>query len=76
MHKLFDSQLYEFVRIEPHTRRDGTETTLRVWRSHCVHCGEPFEVRTPARSKHFSPSRRCQKHKRPGARARAAADAA
>jgi hypothetical protein len=36
-------------------------------------CGarEPLEFRTPAESKNFSPNRRCQRHKRPGARVRA-----
>jgi hypothetical protein len=70
--KLFDGQSYEFARTEPHTRRDGTETTLMVWRSHCAQCGEPFEVLTPAGSGKFSPNRRCQKHKRPGVRVRTA----
>jgi hypothetical protein len=72
MDKLFDGQLYELARTEPHTRRDGTKTELTVWRSRCAQCGEPFEVRTPAKSKKFSPNRRCHKHKRPGARVRAA----
>lgn len=68
MQKIYGGQLYELAKTEPYTRRDGTQTTLVVWRSTCATCGKPFEVRTPSVSSKFSPNRRCQKHKRPGAR--------
>jgi hypothetical protein len=66
--KFYDGQRYELVRAEAYTRRDGGETTLSVWLSECPVCGEPFEVRTLARARKFEPSRRCEKHKRPGVR--------
>ena len=31
----------------PYVRKDGSETSLAVWRGTCVVCGEPFEVTTP-----------------------------
>lgn len=68
MQKLVGDQLYELARTEPYQRRDGTETELIVWQSHCATCGEPFELRTPSKASKFVPNRRCQKHKRPGAR--------
>jgi hypothetical protein len=66
----YHGQHYELVRRDPYTRRDGTLSTLAVWRSHCAQCGEPFELRTPANSSKFVPNRRCQAHKRPGVRAK------
>jgi hypothetical protein len=68
--RTFDGQRYELIGDQPYMRRDGTETTLSVWRSRCAQCGEPFEVRTPTASAKFVPNRRCPKHKRPGARVR------
>lgn len=68
MHKIYNGQRYDFVRAEPYVRRDGTDTELLVWRSHCAHCGERFTLRTPRGSPKFMPNRRCQKHKRPGMR--------
>jgi hypothetical protein len=69
-HVVYKGQRYELIGDQPHTRRDATTTTLTVWRSHCPTCGEPFETRTPARAGKFEPGRRCQRHKRPGARVR------
>jgi hypothetical protein len=68
MQKLIGDQVYELARTEPHIRRDGTETELAVWQSHCAQCGEPFEFRAPSKASKFEPNRRCAKHKRPGAR--------
>lgn len=50
-------------------RRDGTMATILVWQSPCAECGEPFSFTTPAASSKWEPSKRCQKHKRPGVRA-------
>lgn len=65
-------QVYSFVRTEPYRRRDGTETELRVYRSGCARCHEPFEVKVSAGG-HRSLNRRCPKHHRPGSRVRCAA---
>jgi len=70
MLKTYRGQEYEMIGTEPYIRRDGTETLLVVWRSHCATCGKPFELRTPKESSKFDPNRRCQKHKRPGVRVR------
>ena len=62
-------QAYSFVRVDPHTCRDGRSITLDVYRTQCAKCGQPFEVKigTPAARKW--PSRRCLKHRRPGVKA-------
>ena len=66
--RFIDGQRYDCVGSEPYTRRDGRQTTLLVWETRCPVCNQPFELRTPAQSRNFTPSRRCQKHKRPGMR--------
>jgi hypothetical protein len=66
--RFFDGQQYNFVGSEPHTGRDGGETTLLVWESACPVCGALFEVRTPAKARKFQPNRRCGKDKQPGVR--------
>ena len=73
MQKIFDGQVYKLARTEPYTRRDGSQTMLTVWRSHCADCGEVFELRTPTASSRFEPNRRCRNHKRPGVKVRLAA---
>ena len=44
-----DGQRYVVIDIRPYRRKDGTPTTLIVWRSHCSDCGQPFELTTPPR---------------------------
>jgi len=66
--RIFHGQKYDFVRSEPYTRLDGSETTLLVWQSDCPVCGALFEIRTPTNARKFQPNRRCSKHKRPGLR--------
>jgi hypothetical protein len=63
-------QLYERVTEIPHTRLDGTETTLTIWRSSCITCGKPFEFKAPTMAKKFAPNRRCEKHHAPGRKTR------
>jgi hypothetical protein len=36
------------VGTAPYTKRDGTETTVKLWRALCRECRQPFEVTTPA----------------------------
>ena len=69
--RVHKDQRYLCVSVEPHTRRDGTQTALLLWESQCAECGEPFGFKTPNTGK-FEPSRRCQAHRKPGLVARAA----
>ena len=66
-----DGQRYVVVDTQPHRRKDGTPTTLIVWRSHCSDCGQPFELTTPLATKW--PNRRCPRHRAPGRAVTAAA---
>jgi hypothetical protein len=69
--KTYKDQHYKLVGHEPYTRiRDGSKTTLEVWASKCVDCGQTFFARTPIRAKGFKPTRRCRLHKRPGSKVR------
>jgi hypothetical protein len=64
--RMFQGQHYRQVGVRPHVCRDGRETELAIWRSHCATCGESFEFAAPATSTKFEPNRRCQRCKRPG----------
>lgn len=44
-----DGRVFEHVGSQPHTRWDGTTVLVHIWRSHCVLCGEPYEVTGTAR---------------------------
>ena len=66
-----DGQRYVVIDIRPYRRKDGTPTTLIVWRSHCSDCGQPFELTTPLATK--GPNRRCPAHHAPGQAVAAAA---
>lgn len=70
--RMYDNQRYECVAFEPYSRRDGTTTTLAVWESACARCGATFRFKTPESATKFSPNRRCEKHKRPSCRVKAA----
>lgn len=63
--KKYKNQTYQCVEVEPYTRRDGTESVVLVWETACADCGRTFSFTTPNR-RWFSPSRRCQSHRRPG----------
>jgi hypothetical protein len=41
------ARLFYFEKIAPHTRLDGTEVPLAVWRGHCRQCGNAFRVTSP-----------------------------
>jgi len=49
-------QQYELVDIKPYRRRDGRDTLVFVWRSHCLTCGAAFTARAPQ-----YPIRHCSK---------------
>lgn len=64
--RVYRNQEYWLVDSRPYTRRDGSPTTLALWKSYCPACGEPFEFTLPGEAKKFIPIRRCTEHKRPG----------
>jgi hypothetical protein len=64
--KKLDGQEYRAVGEEPHTRQDGTATTLVRWQSRCAECGQLFDVLLAKTATRFNPNRRCQKHRKPG----------
>lgn len=59
-----DEQVYECCGTTPHTRIDGTPTTLTVWESACASCGDAFTCKAPVRS--LPLTRRCSKCAKPG----------
>jgi len=60
----------KFVGLRTYVRADGSEIEMIVWQIECAECGEPFECMTPQEFERFYPNRRCEKHHRPGVRAR------
>jgi hypothetical protein len=47
MFKTYRGQKYELAGTRPYVRRDGTETHLAVWRSHCAaSCSTSWACRT------------------------------
>jgi len=56
-------QQFELVEVRPHRRRDGRDTLVFVWRSHCLVCGTAFSATTPQRKLKYPP-RRCPEHAR------------
>lgn len=63
---MYRGQRYEAVGFEPYIRRDGIETTLIRWATHCARCADPMVVTTTRRNQ---PNRRCRECARPGRRA-------
>ena len=61
---MIDGQRFEVVELIPHRRRDGQQTVLINWASHCARCGQPFRQSTSMTAKF--PNRRCQEHHAPG----------
>jgi hypothetical protein len=62
---LFDHQQYRCVAFAPYEKFDGIERTVAIWESRCAECGRGFTIITVLGGI-FSPSRRCELHKRPG----------
>lgn len=50
------------LRDEPHTRKDGTETTLIVWHFTCAACGNGQEVLTSVSPRSLWRVRCCKVH--------------
>lgn len=68
--RTFRGQTYRMIGSYARERSDGSEATILSWESRCAECGDSFTITTPERSSKFEPSRRCQRHKRPGQRVR------
>ena len=64
--KLFNGQVYRCVGTEPHTRADGSTSSLSIWESGCADCGSKFLFKSPTAASQFRPNRRCEKHRRRG----------
>jgi hypothetical protein len=60
-----DDQIYTYVGSEPHTRRDGTQTLLMRWETHCPDCSTVFVTTTPRIVRQIR-RRRCDNCKNPG----------
>jgi hypothetical protein len=44
-----DGRVFEKVGSpRPHTRWDGTQIELHLWRGHCVLCGQPYDIAATA----------------------------
>lgn len=56
----YRGQMYERLRIEPFERKDGSASSVAIWRSTCAQCEEPFECTSPAIVPRFRPARRCE----------------
>jgi hypothetical protein len=59
----YRGQTYFRAGRRPYTRRDGTETTLSVWRSLCPACLAEFECETADEATSFRPLRHCPAHR-------------
>ena len=64
--RFYKGQRYETAGLRAHARKDGSMTTLVMWLSKCADCASPFMFLLPSRNRKFSPSRRCNRCKRPG----------
>jgi Zn finger protein HypA/HybF involved in hydrogenase expression len=59
----FDQQIYRPIGSRQHVTRDGRQTTLIQWLTHCPSCGSEFTIST---NMLFSaPRRRCDDCKSP-----------
>ncbi len=59
-----DGRVFTWQSFKPYTRKDGTDTELSVWQSHCVICGESFTVATPKAGHSQSFGRKhCEAHR-------------
>lgn len=70
--RLFRGQRYECEAIEPYTRKDGTQSSVALWTSHCATCGQPFTAKMAVgqwdHPSFSGPVRRCREHAKAGSR--------
>ena len=70
--RMFRGQRYECGAIEPYTRKDGVQSSVALWATHCATCGQPFTVTMAVGQWDWpnfkGPTRRCRKHAKSGSR--------
>lgn len=54
---------WTFMHHEPYTRKDGSETDLKVWRGACRVCGTPIFCKTNWEKSHAFESKNCYMHR-------------
>jgi hypothetical protein len=68
--RMFQGQRYECEAIEPYTRKDGAQSSIALWGTHCATCGQPFTAKMAIGQwdwPSFSgPIRRCRDHAKSG----------
>ena len=60
-----DGQIFRPVGLRPHTRKDGSLTTLVEWESSCAKCSKPFAMTTPLQWRFRHPTRHCPECRSP-----------
>jgi hypothetical protein len=72
--RMFEGQRYECEAIEPHTRKDGAQSSIALWATHCATCGQPFTVKMAIGQWDWpsfkGPVRRCREHAKMGLKVR------
>jgi hypothetical protein len=66
---LLKGQPFTLTTVRPYTRADGEPSQLLEWEAPCWECGEPFTTSNTLEGSSWL-NRRCQVHRRPGARVR------
>ena len=61
---LVGPQRYDLISMEPYQRKDGKDSTLLYWHTHCPDCNAPFIATSSLTVRDLN--RRCETHKSPG----------
>ena len=68
--RMFQGQRYECEAIEPYTRKDGAQSSIALWGTHCATCSQPFTAKMAVgqwdRPDFRGPVRRCREHAKRG----------
>jgi hypothetical protein len=62
---LFDGRPFVVLGYEAYVRRDGTSSSLIIWKTTCADCGVEVVVKSGFRSKTIT--KRCEEHRKRGA---------
>ncbi|MFC3323318.1 hypothetical protein [Mesorhizobium cantuariense] len=57
-------QVYRRIGLEPYSKKDGSQTTLAIWRSNCRFCGAEFDCKTSREAQVFKAALHCKAHRR------------